>query len=84
MIEALNLKPSDMIAVAVQEGDGQCLIVSSDGSGTRPDFATALAAAAEDAFVSGRAVLIPHQSISALRILLMGQQDRDKLPPFVR
>jgi hypothetical protein len=84
MINALNLKPSDIIAVAVQDGDGSCLILSSDSSGARPDFTAALIAAAEDAALTHKGVLIPHQSIPALRRLLMGHQADGDVPSFLR
>jgi hypothetical protein len=48
-VETLNLKPEDVIAVAVQEGDGSCLIVSHEGAGARSDFETAIRDAAEQA-----------------------------------
>lgn len=83
-LAALNLKPFDIIAVAVQEGDGSCLILSHDNAGARPDFQSALTAAADEAFTTHKGVLIPHQSIPALRRLLMGLQDDSKVPDFLR
>jgi len=83
-IEALNIKPRDVIAVAVQD-DGSCLMVAHDRSGSRPSFIEALTAAAEDAALTQRGVLIPHQSVPSLRRFLMEQAAADKdLPPFLR
>ena len=81
-ISALNIKPSDVIALAVQ-GDDSCLMVSHDASGARPSFDEALAAAAEQAAATNRGILITHQSIPALRRLLM-KMSGDGVPDFLR
>ena len=78
----INFKPSDVIALAVQ-GDDSCLMVTHDGSGARPSFDEALVAAADQAATTNRGVLITHQSIPALRRLLM-KLNGAAVPDFLR
>ena len=81
-IDALNIKPSDCVAVAAQ-ADGSCVILAHDSAGSQPNFTDALKAAAEQAASTNRAVLITHQSIPALRRLLMDLTTGD-VPDFLR
>ena len=80
MANVLNIRPSDVVIVAVQEGDGSCLILSTDSPGSQPDFEKGLAVAAEQAANTGKGILIVTQSVSALRKMLLNRAETPGIP----